>query len=409
MTGKELLIKVVLSLYSYLNIDDQELFDLLDIDSNLEDGLSRLISHSMPDSLGVFVRSLKSLVARNSSEFLATPYSLTGSKSVIDFTTPELKNKNRAFAFSNSDFNFVSTSALFSNTGLIDLADNENSLIWKQLESYIERCYSSEDQSSITSFFDIIKNIDKDKGLLVTRYSGEFNAEKSYSYIYLAFLNESKSIVVSQELRYTPSTIFSPLSYDNTKTYEQFFDIYDVLNDLNQTTDILNRFLRLFHIFEYLVYRVYLAKLVTRLGNSKIFVREFINSSESMKKGEKESFIKNFGMIFTADIFSASPIVIDIASAVDSGVKDFLKEKKIVSSFEADKSKKIAELVYGLRCCIVHNKESEYHMTISNYEDYSVIIPLIKKVLENFEKLVIKKILLNDPIISYSRERIRLY
>ena len=212
-------------------------------------------------------------------------------------------------------------------------------------------------------------------------------------------------------MKYGNTTIYPALTFDSTKDYEQYFDIYDVLNELNQSPDILNRFLRLYHTFEYLVYRVYLVDLVNRVGSSRIFVREFINSAESMKKGEKESFVKNFDKIFASDLTSDLAPTISPALNPVSGanVITFLKDKKIVVDFNPNSIKKISELIYGLRCCIVHNKESEYHISISNSENYQEIIPLIRKTLEVFEALVIKKISDNYNDIKYGQKTVQLY
>lgn len=288
-----------------------------------------------------------------------------------------------------------------------DLSSTENELIWKQVEEYLERCYSIADNTLVSEFFDILNTQNKTIGLGINKSGNPFNEDQHYPYIYLSFLNESKSIILENDLKYSISNIYPSLTYDNTKDYEQYFDIYDVLNELNQSPDILNRFLRLYHTFEYLVYRVYLVDLVNRVGSSRIFVREFINSAERMKKGEKESFIKNFNKIFLSDL--ASTINPALSTVSNTIVTTFLKDKNIVNGFNSNSIDKIAEFIYGLRCCIVHNKESEYHISISNSEDYKVIIPLIRKTLETFEGLVINKIANNYNEIKYGQKTVQLY
>tara|TARA_R110000744_G_C19360406_1_gene561373 strand:- start:719 stop:1612 length:894 start_codon:yes stop_codon:yes gene_type:complete len=296
---------------------------------------------------------------------------------------------------------------LFDCGNLIDLSAESHGLIWKQIEVFLERNYSNIDLETINQFFDFIRNLDSNKGIVINKTPNAFNEDIHYSYIYLSYLNESKSIVLPQNLTYNPTTLNSGLVYDNTKNYEQYFDIYDVLNELNQAPDILNRFLRLYHTLEYLVYRVYLVNLVNRVGGSKLFVREFITSAENMKKGEKDSFKKNFKIIFDTDL--AHKIKPDLAPLSTQDVKNFLKDKNIVAGFDANNIQKVSELIYGLRCCIVHNKESEYHMTISNSEDYEIIIPLIRKLLEVFEELVIGKIFQNHSAINYAQKSVNLY
>ncbi len=407
MTGKELLSKVILSLNAYLGFNDQDLIDLIELDENLEDGIQWLLSLNPPLVFEQFVNSLDIIRQNNKGDFLNNPYTIIGTQINIDFNQLKFKNRIRRFAYSNTEYGFVATSALFDNLDLINLSESENELIWKQVEEYLERCYSIANNALINNFFDLLNTQNKTTGLVINKSGILFDEDKHYPYIYLSFLNESQSIMLENDLKYSITNIYPALTYDNTKDYEQYFDIYDVLNELNQSPDILNRFLRLYHTFEYLVYRVYLVNLVNRVGSSRIFVREFINSAESMKKGEKESFIKNFNKIFSPDL---APLIYPALSPVSNAfIITFLNDKKIVSGFNPNSIIKIAEFIYGLRCCIVHNKESEYHISISNSEDYKVIIPLIRKTLETFEGIVIKKISDNFNDINYSQKTVHLY
>lgn len=407
MTGNDLLSKLVLSLNSYLGFNDQDLIDLVEVDENLEEAIQRLLALNPPLTFEKFTKSLERIIQDNKSNFLNTPYSIIGSQNKIDFSQAKFANRVRRFAYSNTEYGFVSTSTFFDNADLIDFASKENELIWKQVEEYLERCYSIANHALIIEFLDILNSQDINKGLVVNKTPNSFDEDKHYPFIYLSFLNESNSIILQNNLKYSNPNIFPTLSFDASKDYEQYFEIYDVLNELNQSTDILNRFLRLYHTLEYLVYRVYLVNLVTRVGSSRIFVREFINSAESMKKGERESFLKNFEKIFTPD--HTTLIRPGLSTVSGSNVISFLNNKKIVIDFNANSIKKIADFIYGLRCCIVHNKESEYHISISNSDDYQEIIPLIRKTLEIFEGLVIKKISENYIPIKYSQKTIQLY
>lgn len=406
MNGKELFSKIILSLNTYLGYNDNDLIDLIDTDGDLDNGILRLLELTPPAPFDIFINSLKKITYNNFSNFLSTPYSITGNVHIIDFSQPKFNNKNRRFAYSNLEFGFLSTKILFDNNQLIDLSDMKFGLIWKQIEEYFERNFSTLNMGNINLFYEILRNYDIEKGIVINKTINAFNEDLHYPYIYLSNLNDCNSILLPNELKYAPSTLSSSFTFDSTKNYEQYFDIYDVINELNQAPDILNRFLRLYHTIEYLVYRVYLVNLVTRVGSSKLFVREFITSAENMKKGEKDSFKLNFKMIFDSD---RSFIASNLRPLSTHPVKDFLATKKIVSDFQPDNISKIAELIYGLRCCIVHNKESEYHMTISNSDEYSVIIPLIRKLLETFEDLVIKKITQNHSTINYPQKTVNLY
>ncbi len=407
MTGTDLLSKLTLSLNQFLGYNDQEIIDDIEVNEDLESAFEKLLNHNPASPFDTFINSLNTIKESNNDDFLDDEISINGSLYIIDFTKPTFKKKNRSFAFSNTNYSFFSSKVLFNNT-FINLSLEDNGIIWKQIRDYLTLCYESSDNEKIEELLNTIKNQDISKGFIINKTADTFKPEKHYSYIYLSYLNNSKKINLTPDLIYNPTSLYPGLNFISSKNYEQYFDIYDVINELNQAPDILNRFLRLYHILEYLVYRVYLVDFVNRMGTNKIFIREFITASENMKKGEKDSFKKNFQKIFNDSDLQTS-IKPEIDNILNQDITDFLSQKGIVRSFSTDNLQKISELIYGLRCSIVHNKESEYHLTISNYEDFIVIIPLIRKLLEIFEKLVIEKISTNHNNINYSKKTVRLY
>lgn len=407
MTGADLFGKLLLTLNSHFGINDSDLIDLIETDENLADAIVWAQTLGFPQPIIDFVTTLGTIVRENPSGFLETPYSIIGNAHTIDFSQPKFKGKNRRFAYGNADYSFFSSKALIDNNQLVDFSKPEYSLLWKQIETFLERIYTSPNTSLQEQFFDTISSLSPNLGFAVLKNGDSFEAEKHYSYFYLAFLNDSQSVLLPEELKYSVQQINTNLSYDASKNYQQYFDLYDVLNELNQAPDILNRFLRLYHTLEYLVYRVYLVDLVQRVGGSGLFVREFIGSAESMKAREKQSFLKNFKKIFAGDL--TTTIKPELDAVTNATVTKFLSDKNIVNGFQTSDIDKVAELIYGIRCSIVHNKESEYHLTISNSEDYQEIIPLITKLLEVFEKLVLKKVCENNSVIHYPQEQLKLY
>lgn len=407
MTGAELFGHIILFLNVHLGYNDDDLRDIVETDENLEEGFVYLNMLNPPGQLPHFIESLDRIRIANPGNFLNTPYSNVGNAHTIDFSQPMFKGKNRRFAYGDATFSFFSSKALFDNGSIVDLSSTRHEIIWKQVEFFLEQIYTHPDLTLQAKFFDTIKDSNPDVGFTVLKNGDVFDEHKHYSYFYLTFLNNSNSVLLPEELKYTVPQILPGVSYDSTKNYQQYFDLYDVLNELNQAPDILNRFLRLYHTLEYLVYRVYLVELVNKVGNSSLFVREFISSAESMKAKEKESFLKNFEKIFDGDMTATIKPELDLET--NPTVVAFLRDKNIVKGFDTALVKKVSELIYGIRCSIVHNKESEYHLTISNSEDYQVIIPLITKILEVFEKLVLKKVSENNPVIHYRQEQLNLY
>jgi len=401
-----MLSQFILSLNHYFGFDDETVLENVIIDEDLILALTRLKGLTPPANFITFIESLEKIIQENTGGFLGDTYVVTGSIETIDFSAAAFEKKNRAFAYSDLDFGFFSTKSLFQSGVLVDISLPQFAMLWKQMQEFLERCYLIPDEPKIAILLNCIRDGNINTGFIINKLGVAFAANRHYSYIYLCFLNSSKSIDLPTNLTYSVPKLNSTLTLDNVKNYEQFFDVYDVLNELNQAPDILSRFLKLYHILEYLVYRVYLVDLTTRVGTNKFFVREFAISAERMKVKEGATFNKNFQEIFDADKLK---IRNELNSVTDHLVKDFLREKAVVRGFDAANLERVAQLVYGLRCSIVHNKESEYHLTITNSEEYAVIIPLIRQLITTLEFLVIQKIADNDAIIKYPHQQMNLY
>lgn len=405
MNGKEMLTEVLLSLQVYLTISDNDFEEKLIIDEDLNGAITQLRTHPLPLIFNDFVKYLSALITEDRDAFLSDPYPGLGTIHLVDFTLPNLDKKNRAFSYSDPDFSFFSAKALMESGTLVDFSHIDNGLLWKQMQTFFERDYHPR-QYNITVFFDCLATNDTSKGFIVKQIADAFDAERHYSYIYLSFLNSSHSVPLPRVLNYTTPALNPALNFLGNVQYEQYFDVYDVLNELNQAPDLLTRFMKLYHVMEYFMYRVYLVDLVGRVGRNKFFVREFITSSERMKKGERETFIKNFTKIFLSD---SAGINVDLRAHVSPVINTFLDEHGLVTAFSPDNVPKVAELIYGIRCSIVHNKESEYHLTVSFYDDFIQIIPLIKALTGTMEKLIIDKIKTNHANIKYPQRQVNLY
>lgn len=401
-----MLSELLLSLYGYLGLHDDDFEEKMIIDEDLTGAITQLRLLGMPPVFDDFVRYLSLLIAEDRDGFLADSYVDSGTLHLIDFTTGNLEKKNRAFAYSDTEFAFFSAKSLFDAGNLVDFSGQDRALLWKQMQTVFERNYSL-GTGIVDTFFHSLAHSVTDRGFAVKHIADQFDDERHYSYIYLSFLNSSNSITLPAQLHYSNASLNPTLLFAGNVNYEQYFDIYDVLNELNQAPDLLSRFLKLYHVFEYLIYRVYLVDLVGRVGRNKFFVREFMSTSDNMKRQEKEYFIKNFKTLFSGD---EAVIEAGIIGDVNPAVETFLTSHHLIKSiFLPGNLSRVAELIYGIRCSIVHNKESEYHLTVSFYDDFSDIIPLIHSLIKTFENLLVGKIQANHVNIAYPQRELNLF
>ena len=73
-------------------------------------------------------------------------------------------------------------------------------------------------------------------------------------------------------------------------------------------------------------------------------------------------------------------------------------------------NKKIGKIIYNIRNSIVHNKATELHFAYGNVSDYSILVPLIKLLINRIEPMIVE--LINDPArqsLDYSTREMPLY
>lgn len=338
---------------------------------------------------------------------------LNGEVRILDFSQNELHKKNRAFAHATGVFGFFSLKNLIKDGHIVEFTNSnklvsKNEVMIRQITDFIMLCLINNEDEKLINLFESVDD-NSNKGFLILKtndFIGINNNEKIYSYLYLDYLNSGAYIEVPVELKYSSGNLHERSSFSNESNYEQFFEIYDVLNELNQVEDVISRFLKLYHTLEYISYRVYIVDFVKKVNTNRFLVREYINSLQGVGRTEKDSFRKSFKRIFhenTADILSA------ITDLNQEPVKKFLRENKIHEIEGAVDLDDISDIIYGLRCAIVHNNESEFHFTLTNHDDYSVVTNLFKQIIGTFEKFVVSSILTSNEHIRYNRREIQLY
>ena len=154
-----------------------------------------------------------------------------------------------------------------------------------------------------------------------------------------------------------------------------------------------------------------LVKLEVKARVNRTFIREihsFTGKGQSDK--ELEVFKRSFREIFQSElaegVFQLNPLTEKAGAFLKSYWGLNISKTNIISHTDGNQ---IAQLIYRIRNSIVHNKESEFHLTTSNPDDYVDVIDLIKKFIQILEKQVFDKISSDAASISYQNQHIELY
>jgi hypothetical protein len=341
-------------------------------------------------------------VVKTGSDFITDNFVPLNDIEILDFNQLEFEKRNRPFSYSDTEFGYLSLKKLLKIDPLSDI--NPTSSDYRNLIDFIATAISKSETQKVIDLLSYIEGSRQDLGLLVHKIAHTYNSLTIYSYLYYQELLQGGQIDLDHRLNYTLSHL-SVCSFGNTIKYQQYFEIFDILNELNHSKDIITRFLKIYHILEYLVYRVELVNIEVKARVNRTFIREIHGlTGKTQSTKEFDIFKQNFKKIFDAEITAGA-----FALGITTSELLFLKDHWGLGHFDNRQSTHIAELIYKIRNSIVHNKESEFHITTTNPDDYNNVIPLIHRLIQIIEKQTFDKISSDDIIISYKNQYIELY
>ena len=375
MTGVEILKNLYKLVHQHYALDIAD-FDL-QVDDNFwnnDEIIEELKGHASIITLPKILEILDAFKEiKTGAAFLVDEYVPLNNVELLDFSQPDFRKRNRAFSFSDLQFGYLSMKKLLKINPLSAI----DSTSYRTLIDYIATVISNGENIKITNLLNHIQNSHEDWGVLVHKFAHAHSSLSIYCYIYYKELLQGGKIDLDQRLTYTfahgATTTFS----GETK-YQQYFEVFDIINELNHAHETITRFLKLYHILEYLVYRAELVKLEVKARVNRTFIREihsFTGKGQSDK--ELEVFKRSFREIFQSElaegVFQLNPLTEKAGAFLKSYWGLNISKTNIISHTDGNQ---IAQLIYRIRNSIVHNKESEFHLTTSNPDDYVDVIDL---------------------------------
>lgn len=410
MTGREILKNLYKLVHQHYGLG------IADFDLQVEDDfwtndeiIEELKGHASIIALPKILELLDAFKeVKTGAAFLAEEYVPLNNVELLNFSLPDFRKRNRAFSYSDVQFGYLSLKKLHKINPLsaIEPASQD----YRTLIDYIATAISNSEDFKITDLLNHIQNSHEDWGILVHKFAHGHNSLSIYSYIYYKELLQGGKIDLDQRLSYS-LVHGATTSFSGAIHYQQYFEVFDIINELNHSDETITRFLKLYHILEYLVYRAELVKLEVKARVNRTFIRE-IHGFTGKGQSDKEYIIfnKNFKDIFRAEIagdaFQLNPLT------AQEGI--FLKnywgiDITPLNVFRQRDGDQITQLIYRIRNSIVHNKESEFHITTTNPDDYIDVIDLMKRFIQILERQVFDKISSDAGSISYQNQHIELY
>jgi hypothetical protein len=235
--------------------------------------------------------------------------------------------------------------------------------------------------------------------------------------------------------------LHTPFSYSSTplnnylddlnvgENYQQFYDIISILSEYNYQKDILDKYLRAYHILENFMFRLPIVNLEA-LSHGKLFrIRDFrlmykrVEQSETsalsdllievLKRNGKGGKILKKIIFEKWDSLKTKPdFDVHAINELLKNLRIELGKKKNIAQFTHVKYDNIdtffKQIVYMTRNAIVHNKETEFHLTHLNL-DASKSLVLSDFLIPSIEEIIFNLISLKNNIVWYENSKLLLW
>jgi hypothetical protein len=240
------------------------------------------------------------------------------------------------------------------------------------------------------------------------------------SFLNMALVSSGRSI--HKSMSYTrPLQILDKMALKANHNYQQWSDVILVLSEYNDRKDVLLKFLTLYHVFENLMIKLPIVELERRKAGRMFSIRDFSQLYSQVEGAESKALKRLFTKTFAMEIPSGEQISKKIIerwkNLVPSHTEDDINEalstlefKKKFVDFQDNGEAVIffSEMVYKVRCAIVHNKETELHLT-HNSLDSSLKIIICEFLIPVLEEVCFFLIGTPNEITWYNGQELRLF
>jgi hypothetical protein len=206
--------------------------------------------------------------------------------------------------------------------------------------------------------------------------------------------------------------------------YQQLNEVLYVLSEYNSRAELLTKYLTLYHVVENFMFKRPIVELEGQHGGKMFSIREFRRLYSSLEGGEINALKKLFIEVFplAADhrthrqiiigrwqALTASAPVVDIERVLRQlDVRrqgSLLKHNQFAGS---EPAVLFAQMVYAMRNVIVHNKETEWHLTYAGL-DAATSAVLERFLLPCLEEICFSLVSKRNSLIWYTNQHLALY
>ncbi|MCF6240700.1 MAG: hypothetical protein L3J74_05070 [Bacteroidales bacterium] len=200
----------------------------------------------------------------------------------------------------------------------------------------------------------------------------------------------------------------------NIKSFNQYQESAYILSEYNHTKDILLKYLLLYHIIENFMYR----RPISEMATTKFTIRDFKNLYKKVDISEEKTLKELLTKIKTENITTTDTLENYFNNKLNNYRDSLISHNEInqiltkmtlpnLSGLNYSNSSK---LIYYFRNSIIHNKETEFHISHTTLNSSSDLVKFFEDfllpVLENIIDFFIFK---EESLIDYPKNHLLLY
>lgn len=284
----------------------------------------------------------------------------------------------------NSDFGVIPCSLGFSSEAFIsNVSPVSSNLAWFNPGKQISLNALTASQADIELWYSLASlyeqiDFSQNTEVLFGLSSCISSRENVISLLKIYMLAHGEKVTKSIEYLKPPQNS-SINSYDPNLNYAQFGEIVQIMGEYVERKDVLSKYLSIYHVVENFMFKYPIVKLERSRNGFMFSIRDFKSLYKAVETNESEavnSLMKvAFDLPFGADtigqeIYRRWGAFITAQAVHVNDIDDFLAKMNVnrtsVNS-QASFVKFFSGLLYRIRCSVVHNKETEYHISSENY------------------------------------------
>lgn len=266
----------------------------------------------------------------------------------------------------------------------------------------------------------VIQEISPGHWALVNKAAPQVNDAAVEAFVHLLILSTGESLH-KPKIYSQPPNILNADQIKAGEGHQQWRDIHNVLSEYNSRNEILLKYLTIYHVVENLMLKSPIVELERQQAGKMFSIRDFRRLYKEVDGKEMDLLKRLFSAVFkmpakTGVMFGAHLHTKwkNFASGARANNADQalillgIKKKSTDFNAQAGGIDLFTNIVYQVRCAIVHNKETEFHLTYASLDNN--ISALIESFLiPSLEEICFSLIGSQNSEVWYSKKEIMLY